>query len=93
MAMKNIRNSRQIGASDFVAKIILKDTLIQNKMNQVKFSELKEGDRVKTKQSGMATVVRVGCYNGKMVMLQCDDPRWTCPYFYESELDLESDEK
>ena len=52
------------------------------------FKQLKIGDRVKTKLSGMATVIDVGCYNGTMVKLKCDTPRWTCPYFYESELIL-----
>ena len=53
-----------------------------------KFSELKEGDRVKTRQSGMATVIKTDCYGGNMVKLICDNPRWACPYFYEHELDL-----
>ena len=53
-----------------------------------KFSELKIGDRIKTRMSGMATVIEVGCYTGKMVKLKCDNPKWCCPYFYESELDL-----
>ena len=56
----------------------------KNKM----FSQLKVGDRVKTLFSGMATVIGVGCYNGTMVKLQCDNPKWYCPYFYEHELDL-----
>jgi hypothetical protein len=50
--------------------------------------KLKIGDRVKTKLSGWATVIQVGCYGGKMVKLKCDDPKWCCPYFYEHELDL-----
>jgi hypothetical protein len=54
------------------------------------FKELKVGDRVKTNLSGMATVVEVGCYGGKMVKLKCDQPKWSCPYFYESELDLKT---
>lgn len=53
-----------------------------------KFSELKKGDRIKTLFSGMATVIEVGCYRGKMVKLACDNPKWFCPYFYEHELDL-----
>ena len=52
------------------------------------FENLKVGDRVKTLFSGMATVVKVGCYGGKMVKLKCDNPKWYCPYFYEHELDL-----
>lgn len=52
------------------------------------FKNLKVGDRVKTKLSGMATVIEVGCYNGKMVKLKCDNPKWCCPYFYLSELKL-----
>jgi hypothetical protein len=52
------------------------------------FSELKVGDRVKTKYSGWATVAQVGCYNGTMVKLNCDVRKWCCPYFYERELDL-----
>jgi hypothetical protein len=52
--------------------------------------ELKVGDRVKTKLSGMATVIEIGCYGGKMVKLKCDKPKWSCPYFYESELDFKS---
>jgi hypothetical protein len=54
------------------------------------FSELKVGDRVKTRCSGWATVVAVGSYRGSMVKLKCDKPRWACPYFYESELELET---
>ena len=54
------------------------------------FSELKVGDRVKTSRSGWATVVAVGSYGGSMVKLKCDKPRWACPYFYESELELET---
>lgn len=59
------------------------------------FNQLKVGDRVKTKHSGMATVLQVGSYKGTMVKLKCDKPRWACPYFYESELelDIEEDEK
>jgi hypothetical protein len=52
------------------------------------FSELKVGDRVKTQFSGWATVIQVDCYNGTMVKLICDNPKWNCPYFYEHELDL-----
>jgi hypothetical protein len=52
------------------------------------FSQLKVGDRVKTLFSGMATVIQVGCYKGTMVKIQCDNPKWSCPYFYEHELDL-----
>ena len=52
------------------------------------FSELKVGDRVKTKLSGMATVIKAGCYNGKMIKLKCDKAKWSCLYFYERELDL-----
>jgi hypothetical protein len=29
------------------------------------FNELKSGDRIKTRYSGMATVVETGCYGGK----------------------------
>lgn len=53
-----------------------------------KFADLKEGDRVKTKLSGMATVTGTGYNKGKMVKLKCDKKKWSCPYFYESELDL-----
>jgi preprotein translocase subunit YajC len=52
------------------------------------FSELKVGDKVKTNFSGMATVTKVGCNGGKMVKLKCDKPKWSCPYFYETELDF-----
>ena len=52
------------------------------------FSNLKTGDRIKTKYSGMATVVETGCYKGTMVKLKCDTPKWCCPYFYENELEL-----
>lgn len=51
-------------------------------------TQLKVEDRVKTLFSGMATVIQVGCYGGKMVKLKCDNPKWCCPYFYEHELDL-----
>ena len=52
------------------------------------FDDLKVGDRVKTRYSGWATVTQVGCYSGKMIKLNCDERKWCCPYFYESELDL-----
>jgi len=52
------------------------------------FEKLKVGDRIKTKLSGMATIIEVGCYGSKMVKLKCDKPKWSCPYFYESELYL-----
>lgn len=55
---------------------------------KAEFNNLKKGDRVKTNYSGMATVIQTGCYSGKMVKLMCDVPKWCCPYFYESELDL-----
>jgi hypothetical protein len=54
----------------------------------MKFNQLKIGDKIMTKLSGTATVIDVGCYNGTMVKLKCDNPKWCCPYFYESELDL-----
>lgn len=57
-------------------------------MTAVEFKELKVNDRVKTLHSGMATVVKVGCYGGTMVKLDCDIKKWDCPYFYESELDF-----
>jgi len=56
------------------------------------FDKLKVGDRVKTKLSGMATVIEVGCYSGKMVKLKCDKPKWHCPYFYESELTFKQEQ-
>jgi hypothetical protein len=59
----------------------------------MKFNELKVGDRVETKLSGLATILEVGCYGGKMVKLKCDKPRWNCPYFYESEIILNSFDK
>lgn len=55
------------------------------------FDELKVGDRVKTRSSGWATVVAVGSYKGTMVKLKCDKPLWACPFFYESELELETE--
>jgi hypothetical protein len=58
-----------------------------------RFNKLKIGERIKTKFSGMATVLQVGCYGGKMVKLKCDNPKWCCPYFYESELDLKVNEE
>lgn len=51
------------------------------------FKELKIGDRVKTRFSGMATVMEVGCYGGKMVKLKFNKPKWCCPYFYQHELE------
>ena len=51
------------------------------------FNELKVGDRVKTRYSGWATVIQIGCYTN-MIKLRCDNPKWACPYFYEHELDL-----
>jgi hypothetical protein len=60
-------------------------------MNNIKlFNQLEIGDRVKTKRSGLATVLEIGCYKGTMVKLKCDKPIWICPYFYESELELET---
>jgi hypothetical protein len=44
----------------------------------------------KTRGSGWATVVAVGSYGGSMVKLKCDKSVWACPYFYESELKLET---
>ena len=55
------------------------------------FNQLKVGDRVKTKRSGWATVLQVGSYNGTMVKLKCDKPRWACPFFYEDELEFETE--
>ena len=55
------------------------------------FDTLKVGDRVKTRYSGWATVIKTGCY-GNMVKLKCDERKWCCPYFYESELDLKQKE-
>jgi hypothetical protein len=52
------------------------------------FENLKVGDRVKTKLSGLATVIEINCYGGKMIKLKCDSPKWACPYFYPSELEL-----
>lgn len=53
------------------------------------FQELKSGDRVKTNHSGEATVTKgikeIG--GGKMVRLNCDKKRWSCPYFYQSEIE------
>ena len=60
------------------------------KKQSVEFTNLKVGDRVKTLYSGMATVLQTGCYNGKMVKLKCDNPKWSCPYFYENELELKT---
>lgn len=54
----------------------------------MKFKDLKVGDRVETKLSGLATILEVGCYSGKMIKLRCDKSKWCCPYFYESELKL-----
>ena len=63
-----------------------------NNKRTMTFSDLKVGDRVKTRYSGWATVTQVGCYGGKMVKLNCDERKWCCPYFYESELDLKQKE-
>ena len=52
------------------------------------FDSLKVGDRVKTRYSGWATVIKTDCYKN-MVKLDCDEKKWCCPYFYERELDLE----
>ena len=52
------------------------------------FSKLKVGDRVKTKSSGIGTVLEIGCYNNTMVKLKCDKKKWYCPYFYKNELEL-----
>jgi len=52
------------------------------------FNKLKSGDRVQTKKSGLATVVETGCHKGTMVKLKCDSAKWSCPYFYEHELEL-----
>jgi hypothetical protein len=68
--------------------------LLEQALNEVHevpdlFGSLKVGDRVKTKLSGMGTVKAVKCINGKMVMIECDTPKWACTYFYEEELDLD----
>jgi hypothetical protein len=68
--------------------------LLEQALNEVQevpdlFGSLKVGDRVKTKLSGMGTVKAVKCINGKMVMIECDTPKWICTYFYEEELDLD----
>ena len=63
-----------------------------NNKRTMTFDDLKVGDRVKTRYSGWATVTQVGCYNGKMIKLNCDERKWCCPYFYESELDLKQKE-
>jgi hypothetical protein len=60
-------------------------------MNQTPFDKLKVGDRVQTKRSGMATVLQVGSYKSTMVKLKCDNPRWACPYFYEYELEFDTE--
>jgi hypothetical protein len=57
------------------------------------FSELMVGDRVKTKLSGWATVIKTGCYNGTMIKLNCDVRKSCCPYFYERELDFKQQEQ
>jgi hypothetical protein len=57
------------------------------------FSGLMVGDRVKTKLSGWATVIKTGCYNGTMIKLNCDVRKWCCPYFYERELDFKQQEQ
>ena len=57
------------------------------------FNELKVGDKIKTNLSGMAIVIEIGCYGGKMVKLKCDKPKWSCPYFYETELDFKQQEQ
>ena len=36
------------------------------------FSKLKVGDRVKTKSSGIGTVLEIGCYYNTMVKLKCE---------------------
>ena len=54
----------------------------------LQFNELKLGDRIRTRNSGMATVVETGCHKGMMVKLKCDTPKWSCPYFYADELDV-----
>jgi len=53
-----------------------------------KFSEIAVGDRVKTKLSGMATVTEINRCKGTMIKLDCDKKRYSCLFFYESELDL-----
>jgi len=57
------------------------------------FSELMVGDRVKTKLSGWATVIKTGCYNGTMIKLNCDVRKWCCPNFYEREIDFKQQEQ
>lgn len=54
--MKNIRNSRQIGASGFVAKIILKDILIQNRMKKLKFSKSNLNIWVETEEGNIKMI-------------------------------------
>ena len=59
-------------------------------MDEKTFNNLKVGDRVLCNYGSEATVVRIGVEDAhtkrKMVVLKCEKPRWSCPFFYRHEL-------
>ena len=53
-------------------------------ISEIDFNNLKIGDRVNTGYSGLATVVDITKHG--MIKLNCDFKKWSCPYFYRSEI-------
>jgi len=52
------------------------------------FLNLKKGDRVVTNLSGAGTVIEMAYMNSDrpMAKINCDKKKWSCPYFYQSEI-------
>lgn len=55
-------------------------------MRKKTFENLKEGDRVLCNYGSEATVMIPKCNHGSTVKLKCDNPKWSCPFFYRSEI-------
>lgn len=59
-------------------------------MDEETFNNLKIGDRVVCNYGSEATVIKIGVKDvqtqRKMVVLKCDKKKWSCPYFFRSEL-------
>lgn len=59
-------------------------------MEETTFYNLKEGDRVMCNYGSGATVIKTGVKDslnrGDMVKLQVDTRKYSCPFFFRSEL-------
>jgi preprotein translocase subunit YajC len=59
-------------------------------MDEETFNNLKVGDRVVCNYGSEATVIKIGAKDvhtkRKMVVLDCDKKKWSCPFFYRYEL-------